>query len=111
VHPITAVLSITEGYDLLSMTTVDATKYSLRANGMTIERLDGTWSRYVKVTYVPLQDVARRDGVVLDLVKLMLQYQGIQSESAGDYSATHLPYDRERTRILRRLFTAGRMVI
>jgi hypothetical protein len=111
VRPLTSVISISEGYDLLSMSLVDMAKYSLRANGMIIEKLDGVWARYVKVTYVPLQDVERRDGVVIDLCKLMLQYQGLRSESAGDYSATHVFYERERTQILRRLFTAGRLVV
>lgn len=64
-----------------------------------------SWSTRTAVTYTPVADTPRRKGVLVDLVKLIVAYQGVQSASLGDVSVNHVDYERERARILRRLKT------
>lgn len=59
----------------------------------------------VVVTYTPKDDANRRDRVVVDLVKLAIQYSGLASERAGDYAMTAQVYAQERDRIVRQLNT------
>ena len=83
-------------------------------SGRIVERLSGgslvLWGYAygdgdVLVTYTPKDDTARRDRVVIDLVKLAVQYAGLSSERAGDYSAGHLAYAAEREKLVRQLQT------
>jgi hypothetical protein len=103
-----AVVSVVEeiAYD---QTTLAADDYRLGGGGVLIQRLEdgtnprGTWGETVTVTYVPVDRSRRRVGVLIDLVKLAVQYSGLKSESIGDYSSTSTDYEQERQRILSRL--------
>ena len=94
------------GYD---ETTLDPDDYRLRNGGTQIERRsDGTnprstWGEIVTVTYTPVDRTARRTRVLIDLVKLAVQYSGLKSESVGDYSSSSAEYEAERGKILGRL--------
>jgi hypothetical protein len=90
-------------------TTLAADDYSLRAGGLFLDRLStgtngrSTWGDSVVVTYTPVDRTARRTRVLIDLVKLSVQYNALRSESVGDYSATSAEYETERERLLGRL--------
>ena len=92
-------------------TTLAADDYQLRSSGYILRRLDtGTnpasyWRNRVYVTYLPQSDLAERDRVQLELVKLDLAYQpGITQETIGSWSETLAQGDRtyqvERAAIL-----------
>jgi hypothetical protein len=63
------------------------------------------WGGVVELQYTPRDDSEQRKLVLVDLVKLELEYRALQSESVGggDYRANHVDYTRERTRLLRML--------
>jgi hypothetical protein len=90
-------------------TTLDPDDYRLRNNGTQIERLGtgtnprSTWGEIVTVTYAPVDRTARRVRVLIDLVRLAVQYSALKSESVGDYSASSAEYEAEREKILGRL--------
>ncbi|MGH7393632.1 MAG: hypothetical protein ACREM3_29885 [Candidatus Rokuibacteriota bacterium] len=109
-RPAISVIEVTEGRWVDELTLVDPAEYALVQAGYVVERLRTGWERWVQVRYAPVQDVARRDGVMIDLIKLALQYEGLSSQSAGDYTASHVDYMAERQKLLRRMLTGRRWV-
>ena len=83
--------------------TVSADKYSLEHGGRTIFRADAPFMTNVQITYTPIADNPRRIAVLIDLVKLEIQYRGLNTERVGSYSVTYMDHDKERQRILTRL--------
>lgn len=87
-------------------TVLAADDYQQRYEGRQIERLSTgtnprrTWGNTVTVVYVPNDDTIRRTRVIIDLVKLAIQYNAMKSEAVGDYKSQSLGYDKERARIL-----------
>lgn len=82
------------------------------ASSRMVERLSGDTAVFwggcdVQVTYTPKADADRRDRVVVDLVKLAIQYSALGSERAGDFAETELDYASERERIVRQLLPLG----
>lgn len=92
-------------------TTLAANDYRIRSSGWRLERLSsGTnqsdcWARRVLVTYVKT-DSARRWRVIIDLVKLALQYDALTHESTGENSSDHVNYQEEREALLRTLMNS-----
>lgn len=92
-------------------TILAADDYRLWYGGAMLERLDdGTnprsrWGNRVSVVYVPENRLAQRRLVLINLVKLAIEYRGLKSEGvgAGDYSMTVLEYNAERENLLRSL--------
>lgn len=86
-------------------TTLASDDYRLRNGGWRMERLTtGTnsrsdWGARVLVTF-QTPDNARRWRVVVDLVKLALQYDALSMETAGENSSNHVKYQDERESIL-----------
>lgn len=74
--------------------------------GDQLERLnDGTnprfyWGHRVIVVYAPVDNTTVRKGVIIDLVKLEVAYQGVASEKAGDYSMSAPEYLKAREAVL-----------
>ena len=68
----------------------DANGYRLREGGTTLERLlsgyPHRWHGRVVITYDAAPADERYDRVVSDLVKLALQYSGLDARRDGDYS-------------------------
>lgn len=66
--------------------------YRLRPSGVLLERLSGgtpsRWCGTVHVTYAAEDSDDRYDRVVADLVKLALEYSGLDMRRDGDYSET-----------------------
>jgi len=104
-RPAQSIAEVKEGHWIDDLETVDPALYALVTSGYALERIRGTWARWVQVRYTPVQDLSRREGVILDLVKLALQYEGLHSQEAGDYSATYLDYTAERAKLLKPLQT------
>lgn len=61
------------------------------------------WADYVTVEYTPFDDTDLRRRVVVQLVKLAIEYNALESEKVGDYTADMLDYSDERARILESL--------
>ena len=69
------------------------------------------WAYLVTLEYRPAGgagEEARRKRAQLDLVRLAIQHPGIAQQTSGGYSASYRDYERERSRILRRLKHANR---
>lgn len=91
-------------------TVLSADDYELVAGGMRIDRLPtGTnpqtyWQNTVTVEYTPYDDTKTRKGVLIDLVKLAVQWAGTDSEQLPDYrNARDREYQVQREAILSRL--------
>jgi hypothetical protein len=100
-----SVSEVIEGDDLLA-----ADDYELRSSGHMLRRLDdgtnpaGYWRNRVYVTYLPLSDLAIRDMVQLELVKLDIAFNpNLASQTIGAWSETYQagkPYPEQRADIL-----------
>jgi len=115
-RPAASVSAIVEkALDRSVLATLDATDYEVRHGGRLIERLEGGnnsrgegWADIVSVTYTPHAEEAIRNGVLIDLVKAAISYEGlIKNQVVGDYDSegdlAPDTYTRERENILRRL--------
>ena len=91
------------GETLADADTVSADKYALEHGGRTIFRTDAPFMTNVQITYTPIADNPRRTMALIDLVKLEIQYRGLNTERVGSYSVTYMDHDKERQRILTRL--------
>ena len=104
-RPISSVTSIVETSGTTD-TTLAASDYAIKGGGWQLKRLNtGTnaqnaWAPEVTVTYVPTDDLDRRNRVGLDLIRLALQFTGLQGLSDGDHSEQSAKYQREREGIL-----------
>ena len=67
----------------------------------------GHWQDIIVVTYAPYDDRATRRRVLIDLVKLALQYNATTSESVAEVSSSFPDYQLERMSILSSLDTQG----
>lgn len=110
VYPARRVASITSVVERWGTTdyTLSADDYEL-VNNIRIDRIPGgtnSWNYFgdqVTITYVPESDKARREMVIVDLVKLSLAYNGVDSEKFGDYSMSQSEYQGKREDLLSRL--------
>lgn len=97
-----------------TQTTLAASDYRVTNGGRTLERLHtGTnprsrWGHRVNVTYVPVNDGNQRQEVVVKLVQLAVEYEGVASRRVGDTQTSHtagaqaggLIYTQERERLI-----------
>lgn len=60
------------------------------------------WADDVRVVYTA-DDRDRRRRVMVDLLRLEIQYSGLKSEKSGNYSESQVEYEAEKTKILNRL--------
>ena len=95
--PAANVSLITEGAD---DTVVEEEDYIVEYNGRVLLKSKFRWLPPVDVTYTPVADNPRRIVVLIDLVKLELEYRGLNTERVGSYSVTYMDHDKERQRIL-----------
>lgn len=88
---------------------VSATSYQVWDNEGRIEHLGGSWgSGIVTVTYVPVDDQARRRQVIVELVRLAVEQTAMKSESVGgEYSYQAPDWEQQRARLYRRLGFMG----
>ena len=100
---ITEIVEWAGGETLADADTVSADKYSLEHGGRTIFRTDAPFMPNVQITYTPIADNPRRIAVLIDLVKVELEYRGLNTERVGSYSVAYLDHAKERQRILTRL--------
>lgn len=85
--------------------TLVATDYRVWGAQGRIERrpTGALWAEVVTVTYLPVNDNARRRGVIVELCRLALERQAMKSERSDDYSFTAPDWEAERKRLLSRL--------
>lgn len=103
-YPISAITSIKERRTLeAEQITLTVTDDYRKVDEFRIVRVGLTWGKEVEIVYTVSREQAEMDRVLIDLVKLAVQYEGIESEEKGDYSADFLDYEKERGRILARL--------
>ena len=98
--PAANVSLITEGAD---DTVVEEEDYIVEYNGRVLLKSKFRWLPPVDVTYTPVADNPRRIAVLIDLVKLELEYRGLNTERVGSYSVAYLDHGKERQNILARL--------
>jgi hypothetical protein len=105
---ITSVTEVTQNVSTL----LAADDYTVWSGGRLERSPYGThpasyWAPRVDLVYAPEDWTAQRRAVLIRLVQLTIQYQGVQAESigSGDYSMTALDYAAERTRLLNSLAT------
>lgn len=114
-RPASTISSVVEREDDVE-TTLSSNDYRIIHNGVAVERLTGgtnkreAWAPEVRITYLPVSQLATRKRVQRDLVQLAIQYKGLISEQTGDYSASMDVYQTERNRILAVLET-GRLLV
>jgi len=110
-RPVDAITSVVETVDGVE-TTLAADDYELVSQWRRINRLGtGThgrtyWGEKVVVTYAVTDENAERTGVIIDIVKLEVEYTGNKSDDFGDVKMTRKDVRRERKELMSRL--AGR---
>ncbi len=117
--PTRPVVSVTSIVEIVSgtETTLATDDYALRGGGWMIERLNtgtnlkASWARRVRVDYVPVDDSARRKRVIIDLVRLALQYNALKSEVIGDYESTSENYQDARLSLMSALSSRQRPIV
>ena len=102
------ITSVTEtAWDTVTVLSHD--DYRTWYGGRMLERLSNgshpraDWGERVELTYTPVDTDPQRRMAIIRLVRLGLQYSGLQSESVGPYSAQSLDYAKEREAILKQL--------
>jgi hypothetical protein len=58
------------------------------------------WPERVELTYVPISDNNSREEVMIKMVILAIQYDGLNQVKVGDYSAQSNDYQTERNMIM-----------
>ena len=98
----TSITSIVERYGETDYA-LASDDYHLANNGVTVERLSlGTngssqWRGQVTVVFVPADETARRTQLLIDLVKLAVEFEGVKSQKAGSVQkAYHDDYQAQR---------------
>jgi len=99
-------LEATEG--TFTPTTLDPTDHRLIEGHQLVRLSSGvnpraTWGDLVTIIYVPEDDTAMRLGVTIDLVKLAVQFSGLDSEKVGDWSVSQSKYAAKKTEVLQKL--------
>ena len=110
---ITTVVEYTDATSDPTKTTLAANDYELNATADELRRLSSgtnaraTWGWHVELTYDAVDDEVRRNQVLIQLCRLEINYRSSTAESVGDFSRSLADYERERTRLLRRLMYRG----
>lgn len=98
-------------FDTEAFVALDADDWQAFSPRQFLRKFNGTnppdglgWGGRVQIEYGVNMTLAER--VVIDLVRLAIQYNALQSERAGDYSSASVGYQREREYILAELVPA-----
>lgn len=82
--------------------TLATNDYQLLSDGFRVQRLQGTnypsltWRGRVTISYTPKDETISRKQLLVDLVKLQLQYSGNKSEAIGSASIQRADYAKEK---------------
>lgn len=107
--PFVSISSITErAVPFADVVTVDTTTYLGYPRQGRILRNGVRWGSVVNVTYIPVDETARRVQVLIELVRLAIEQTAMKSESvAGEYSYSAPEWEAQRAAIYRRaMFTS-----
>ena len=111
-RPAATITTVTEEIHVsgdIDQTVLSANDYDLTADGFRLRRLSSgdnpraTWGDVVVIAYVPVDESSKREGVEIAMVKLDIQFGGLDSEKVGDYAATQQKYEENRNKALSRL--------
>lgn len=103
-RPFVSITSIAEQQSDFGTASTVATSAYLAWGAQGRIRRNGRWGASVSVTYVPIDDQARRRAVLTELVRLALEQTAMKSESvAGEYSYSAPDWEAARARLYRRL--------
>ena len=80
-----------------------ADRFELRHGGRAIEGVGHQFKANVVVIYTPSATTAERASMLIDLVRLADQYEGVSESTVGPVTTKHLDYDKERRAILNRM--------
>ena len=107
-----AIVTVTEEYRAggdVDSTVLSADDYDLTEEGERLRRLSSgtnpasTWGDTVIVTYTPRDETSKREGVLIAMVKLDVQFQGLEAEKGGDFQSQQENYEKNRNNALGRL--------
>lgn len=101
-----------------SSTTLDSSDYEIVPGGKQIRRLATgphpleRWGSRVVLTYIPVAETAKRVLALVNLCKLSLAFNGLDSESVGggEYRMDQGDYNRKREEILAAIGSANRSI-
>lgn len=102
---ISSITSIVEkDSSFTTLSTLVAADYVVGHSGRVIYRVGQCWAPVVVITYTPVSEQTKREAMIIDLVKLAVNYSGLKSEKIGDYSYDRgdTDYETARQRILGR---------
>ncbi len=111
-RPASTITTVTEEFNIagdIDQTVLSANDYALTADGFRLRRLSSgdnpraTWGDIVVIAYVPVDESSKREGVEIAMVKLDIQFSGLDSEKVGDYAAAQVKYEENRNKVLSRL--------
>lgn len=108
--------SITSAVERLLETdyTLAASDYELLGDGYQVQRKQGSgypyqnWRGRVTIVFVPSDETVARKKLLVDLVKLDVQYDALRGSSLGDVSRTNLDHAAERNALFQQLMTRNR---
>lgn len=117
-------ITVTEYYDYIGFV-VGGSTYVLATNDFrvwppsTLERrqdgVSGTpgdlWGDRVEVEYVPVNDGDQREEVIIKLVMLAIEYEGVSSRNVGDVTGSHYEYAEERNKLLSTLVSRNGLLL
>lgn len=107
--PATSITEVTtRAYPDQDPVTLSANDYRLFADRQLIRNSDGDnpascWHGEIVITYEQLTDESLTQRVIVDLVKLAIEFKGVKGEKVGDTSTTFADYQVQRESILRQL--------
>jgi len=115
-RPASSITTVTETLivdGVRTETVLSSDDYRLSSDGWRIHRLsDGTnprttWGDEVTIQFTPSDETDKREGVLIRLVKLDVQFNGLDADRIGDYSRQQQNYIKNRNAALQSLSRLG----
>lgn len=91
--------------------------FELLSDGFRVQRKRGStypdthWNGRVTFTYTPTSEANRRIQLEIDLVKLAIQFSGLEEESGGGQKCKSLPYQKARNELFQGMHSQNRRTI
>lgn len=104
-RPVVSITSVTE-QNALTSTVLAANDWRGWYGNRALERLNSGpngaegWGSRITIVYTPADEQAERKRVTLDMVRIAIRYEAVQSETIGDHAETSLDYGQARNEAL-----------
>lgn len=117
-HPV-AITEYVSGHPVgaETATTLAADDWRPWHGGRTLQRLAGgtnarsRWGDRIAITYTPRNDGNQRQEVIIKLVQLAVEYQGVSERTVGDHRQKNADYQTERERLIGSLAPRGGLLL